>query len=119
MEQMTQTEQIYKRISTGVNGSNENDDIQVSLTALLELKKIMEENNITDDYFIRLATSGGGCAGMIYNIGFDSEKQENDRIFETESINFIIDSKKIIMLFQQLKKNKQKVSKIETLSQIF
>ena len=95
MDSIKENKEIYKRISTNVIGTDEDDDIQISLSALLELKKIIEENNISDDFYIRLYTTGGGCTGMIYNLKFDSEINENDIVFKTDSINFLIDTKSL------------------------
>ena len=51
----------------------------VSLTdgAVKQLYKIKQDENITDDYGLRIGVKGGGCSGFTYILGFDVKK-END-----------------------------------------
>jgi len=53
------------------------DTAPVRLTegAVKELKKLREQQEITDDFGLRVGVEGGGCAGMNYILGFDQKKE--------------------------------------------
>ncbi len=42
-------------------------------TASEEVKKIFENQDIPEGTFLRLSVAGGGCAGLQYSLGLDSE----------------------------------------------
>ncbi len=42
--------------------------------AIKELKKLKEQQEISDDFGLRVGVEGGGCAGMNYILGFDQKK---------------------------------------------
>jgi len=43
--------------------------------AVKELKKLKEQQEIGDDFGLRVGVEGGGCAGMNYILGFDQKKE--------------------------------------------
>ena len=45
-----------------------------------------------------MGVEGGGCSGLSYNINFDSELSERDRIYEFDGIRIFIDPKSFIYL---------------------
>ena len=49
----------------------------VTLTdgAKKEIKKLIQQQELGDDYGLRLGVEGGGCAGMNYILGFDQRKE--------------------------------------------
>ncbi len=42
--------------------------------AVRELHKLKEQQEIGDDFGLRIGVEGGGCAGMNYLLGFDQKK---------------------------------------------
>tara|TARA_Y100001935_G_C17174896_1_gene442115 strand:+ start:291 stop:641 length:351 start_codon:yes stop_codon:yes gene_type:complete len=44
-------------------------------------------------YFLRVSVSNGGCSGMSYNLTFDNQEEEFDKIFESKGIKIICDLK--------------------------
>ena len=50
--------------------------LPVTLTegAVRELLKLKEQQEIGDDFGLRIGVEGGGCAGMNYILGFDQKK---------------------------------------------
>lgn len=52
----------------------------ISESAVKQLKRIRTEQNVPDDFGIRVGVKGGGCSGFSYVLGFD-EKKEADDIF--------------------------------------
>jgi iron-sulfur cluster assembly protein len=59
----------------------------VSLTegAVIEVKKLMDQQELGPDFGLRLGVEGGGCSGMNYILGFDQSK-EGDSEYEIEGI---------------------------------
>jgi len=95
MEDVLTQQEVTERIDTEVEGSSEEDQIQITLKALLEMKNIREQNEVPDEFYLRLATQGGGCSGMQYVLGFDDKINDNDRVFETDNYKLVIDTKSL------------------------
>lgn len=64
--------------------------VQITETAMAQLKAIKSEQNIPDDHGLRIGVKGGGCAGFSYILGFDKQK-ENDQIFEHEGLRVFME----------------------------
>ena len=47
---------------------------------------------------LRLGVQGGGCSGLSYNIRFDSQPRERDRIFQFGDVRVFVDPKSFIYL---------------------
>lgn len=65
----------------------------VSLTAgaLAEIKRLMQQDQISADKCIRIGVKGGGCAGFSYVTEFD-ETKEGDTIFEQDGVRIAVDA---------------------------
>jgi iron-sulfur cluster assembly protein len=88
-----------ERIPTGIVGAKSDDDIFISHKALEMITEIRKENNVPEDYFLRIATRGGGCSGMNYTLGFDNEfDEQNDRKYQTDKILLVVDAKSLFYL---------------------
>jgi len=62
--------------STGPKG------IQLTLRALKRIRIAMAKENITPDVGgLRVGITGGGCSGLSYNIRFDTQPRERDRVY--------------------------------------
>jgi len=72
----------------------------VSLTdnAIKEIKKVIAENNLSEETGIRLGIKGGGCAGFTYVFDFDDKIGDFDEVFETGGINVIVDRKSLLYI---------------------
>ena len=89
----------FERISTQIDGSTEEDDIILTNKAIEMINMIKSENNVPEDFFLRIGTRGGGCSGMSYTLGFDSELDlDSDRQFITNNVNMVIDAKSLFYL---------------------
>jgi len=68
--------------------------ITVTEQAALKIIEMMKEEG-NENAFIRLAVKGGGCTGLSYGLGFDTEKQEDDTVVEQNGVNVIIDKESL------------------------
>ncbi len=56
--------------------------IQLTLRALKRIRIAMAKENITPDVGgLRVGITGGGCSGLSYNIRFDTQPRERDRVY--------------------------------------
>lgn len=85
-------------IQTGVTGTEEQDALMITRTALDKINSIKAENSVPEDYLLRLGTQSGGCSGMNYILGFDSEVNDNDKLIELNKLNLVIDNKSLFYL---------------------
>lgn len=54
--------------------------INLTETALKQLDRIRKDQNVPENYGLRVGVKGGGCSGFSYVLGFDEQK-ENDEIY--------------------------------------
>ncbi len=64
--------------------------IKLTDSALVQLKKIKEDQNITEEHGLRVGVKGGGCSGFSYILGFDLPK-DSDQIFEIEGVKIFLE----------------------------
>jgi iron-sulfur cluster assembly protein len=73
--------------------------LQVSDRAIAKIRSAMEKEGISPEQGgLRLGVQGGGCSGLSYNIRFDSQPRERDRIFEFDGVRVFVDPKSFIYL---------------------
>ena len=72
----------------------------VSITDLAKEKlaelKIKEGHSAED--ILRVSVKGGGCSGLMYDLGFDSEIKVTDQVIEDNDIKILIDKKSVLYL---------------------
>jgi iron-sulfur cluster assembly protein len=74
------------------------DDIKVTEKAVKEIKRIMTENNLPENFALRVGIKGGGCSGLSYNLAFDSNSRPGDKIIESGGIKIFVDGKSFFYL---------------------
>src|SRR5512147_1802755 len=73
--------------------------IAVTDKAVARIKSAMEKENISPEQGgLRVGVQGGGCSGLSYNIRFDSQPRERDRIFQFGDVRVFVDPKSFIYL---------------------
>lgn len=60
--------------------------ISFTENAIKELVKLRDQQEIAENFGLRVGVEGGGCAGMNYVLGFD-QKKEGDQEFLIAGIN--------------------------------
>ena len=81
-----------------MNEVNNAAKISLTETARQEIKKIMSENSVPENYGIRVGVKGGGCSGLTYTLGFDAESIEGDTILELNDVKLFVDGKSLFYL---------------------
>lgn len=64
--------------------------IVLTTGAIVQLRKIMTEQDVPNDYGLRVGVKGGGCSGFSYVLGFD-KKTDKDQEYEIEGIPVYIE----------------------------
>jgi iron-sulfur cluster assembly protein len=73
--------------------------VQVTERALKRIRVALAKEGISPtEGGLRLGIQGGGCSGLSYNIRFDSQPRERDRIFNFDDVRVFIDPKSFIYL---------------------
>lgn len=62
---------------------------------ILELKK---EEGRAENENIRVSVKGGGCSGLMYDLGFDANVVETDHVFEDKGVKILVDRKSLLYL---------------------
>ncbi|MFD2680181.1 HesB/IscA family protein [Bacillus seohaeanensis] len=57
--------------------------------AALQIKDMMKEHDEADA-LLRVAVKGGGCSGLSYGMGFESEVGEDDSLLEQHGIKVVV-----------------------------
>lgn len=74
------------------------NEIQISDKAVKQVKTIMEENQVPENYGLRVGVKGGGCSGLTYTLGFDGEAREGDTVIEENGVKLFVDGKSLFYL---------------------
>jgi iron-sulfur cluster assembly protein len=74
------------------------NDIILTEKAVLEIKAIMEENNIPVTYGLRISIKAGECCGYSYQMNFDPQSKTADTIITQDGINIFVDGKSLFYL---------------------
>ncbi|MDO5654543.1 MAG: iron-sulfur cluster assembly accessory protein [Flavobacteriaceae bacterium] len=73
--------------------------IKVSEGAKLKVSQLMaEEGNTLNDTYVRVGVTSGGCSGLSYNLNFDKNQKEEDKLFEDNGVRILVDKKSFLYL---------------------
>jgi iron-sulfur cluster assembly protein len=72
--------------------------IKVRDTAREEVMRLMQRHQASDSAFIRVGVKGGGCSGLMYNLDFDTQLKDDDKVFEDNGIKIVVDKKSYLYL---------------------
>ena len=73
--------------------------IQVSESASKKIIEMMKDDGFdaSRDY-VRVGVKSGGCSGLSYELKFDKETGENDKIFEVNHVKIAVEKKSFLYL---------------------
>jgi len=73
--------------------------ITVTEKAIAKIRSAMAKEGISPEQGgLRLGVQGGGCSSLSYNIRFDTQPRERDRIFRFADVRVFVDPKSFIYL---------------------
>ena len=73
--------------------------IKVSDTAKKKVVELMTDDGFNSETdFVRVGVKSGGCSGLSYDLTFDKNQQENDKVFEENDIKIVVDKKSFLYL---------------------
>ncbi|MBC9794551.1 HesB/IscA family protein [Sinomicrobium weinanense] len=73
--------------------------IKVSDTARRKVVELMtEEGYDASNDFVRVGVKSGGCSGLSYELKFDKLQNENDKVFEDNTVRILVDKKSFLYL---------------------
>lgn len=72
--------------------------IQVTDNAKVKLLALMKEEGKDADAFVRVGVNSGGCSGLSYDLGFDTNENEDDKSFEDNGIKIVVNKKSYLYL---------------------
>src|SRR5579859_1398352 len=80
-------------------GRDGGKSISITEKALARVRSAMAKENVSPESGgLRLGVQGGGCSGLTYNIRFDSQARERDRVYDFDGVRVFVDPKSFIYL---------------------
>jgi iron-sulfur cluster assembly protein len=72
--------------------------ISVTEKAKERIFNLRTEEGKSHEHNIRVSVKGGGCSGLMYDLGFDAEIKPADQVFEDKGIRILVDKKSLLYL---------------------
>jgi iron-sulfur cluster assembly protein len=72
--------------------------ISVTEKAKERISALRQEEGRPENHNIRVSVRGGGCSGLMYDLGFDEEIKAADQIFEDKGVKILVDKKSLLYL---------------------
>ncbi|WP_344787090.1 iron-sulfur cluster assembly accessory protein [Postechiella marina] len=73
--------------------------IKVSEIAKKKVIDLMQDEGFdANTDYVRVGVKSGGCSGLSYDLKFDKEQKEDDKIFVDNDIKIIVDKKSFLYL---------------------
>ncbi|QYS92186.1 iron-sulfur cluster assembly accessory protein [Flavobacterium covae] len=73
--------------------------IKVSESASKKIIDMMKEDGFdASKDFVRVGVKSGGCSGLSYELKFDKETTENDKVFEDNNVKIAVEKKSYLYL---------------------
>ena len=73
--------------------------IKVSEKAKDKIIQLMKEDGYCSiAHYVRVGIKSGGCSGLSYELSFDKDVTESDKVFEHNNIKVVVDKKSFLYL---------------------
>lgn len=73
--------------------------IQVSESASKKIAEMMKNDGFdAQKDYVRVGVISGGCSGLSYELKFDKEINENDKVFEDNKVKIAVEKKSFLYL---------------------
>jgi iron-sulfur cluster assembly protein len=75
--------------------------IKVSETAKKKVVELMQDDGFNPaEHYVRVGVKSGGCSGLSYDLKFDKNQEDGDKVFEDNGIKIIVDKKKFFVPYR-------------------
>lgn len=71
--------------------------VDITESAVFHIKEMME-NNEEQNAYLRVSVKGGGCSGLTYAMGFDTDVADTDETYEEYGLNIVVSTQDIPIL---------------------
>lgn len=73
--------------------------IKVSETAKNKVVELMKDDGFNPETdYVRVGVKSGGCSGLSYDLKFDNNAADEDKVFEDNGVKIIVDKKSFLYL---------------------
>ncbi len=72
--------------------------IKVRDNAREQVMKLLANEGAPEGSFVRVGVKGGGCSGLMYELDFDQDLKEDDKVFEDNGVKVVVDKKSFLYL---------------------
>lgn len=72
--------------------------VSITSRAVIEVRRIIVDQNLPETTALRVGVKGGGCSGFSYTLGFDDSVNEVDQVNEVDGVRVICDPKSFLYL---------------------
>jgi len=73
--------------------------VHLTEKAVRRIRTAMAKEGISPEQGgLRLGIQGGGCSGLSYNIRFDTQPRERDRVYQFDDVRVFVDPKSFLYL---------------------
>ena len=72
--------------------------IQITENAKNKIIQLRQEEGKSENHHIRVSVHGGGCSGLMYDLGFDDQINDTDQSFEDKGLKILVDKKSLLYL---------------------
>lgn len=84
-------------LNSAEEASQTGKEVRLTERAAEQVRKIMAEEDLDENLYLRVAVEGGGCSGLSYQLGLDYRTEE-DRIIESQGLEVLIDPRHMMYL---------------------
>ena len=72
--------------------------ISVTDIAREKLVELRVTEGHAENAMLRVSVKGGGCSGLMYDLGFDGERTDKDQLIEDNGMQILVDKKSVLYL---------------------
>lgn len=72
--------------------------IEVTEQAKQQVQNLISQKELEEPVYIRVGVKGGGCSGLKYDLDFDQDTSETDKVFEDNDVKIVVDKKSFLYL---------------------
>ncbi|MCB1153212.1 MAG: iron-sulfur cluster assembly accessory protein [Deltaproteobacteria bacterium] len=68
-------------------------EISLTETAAVQVRELLKQEGLEgENAFLRIGAKEGGCSGLSYIMQFETEKADDDQVFESHGIKILCDT---------------------------